>query len=85
MKDKGEKQKGEEGESYVEERRKKEKREQYFPSRSSVKRQSKRVEARDKIGSRDESYAWVPETVGFIAFQKVEVSPILVISCLVAM
>ena len=27
--------------------------------------------ARDKVGPRDESYTWVPETVGFVAFQKV--------------
>ena len=40
--------------------------------------------ARDKVGPCYESYAWVPETEGFVAFQKVGVSPTLVISYLVA-
>ena len=61
------------------------KQERYFPSRSQANWQWKRVRARDKVGLRDESYAWVPETAIFIAFQKVGVSPTLVISCLMAM
>ena len=73
------KQKEEEGEPCVggEEKEKKIE-ERHFPSRSPANRRSKCVGARDKIGSRDESYAWVPETAGFIAFQKVEFSPTLV-------
>ena len=59
--------------------------ERYFPSRSLVNRWKKCVGARDKVGPRDESYAWVLETAGFFEFQKVGVSPTLVISCLVAM
>ena len=66
-------------------RKKKKKKERHFPLRSPANRQSKRVEARYKVGPHDESYAWVPETVGFVAFQKVGVSATLVISCLVAM
>ena len=47
------------------------KKERHFPSRSPVNQRSKRVGARDKVGPRDESYALVPETGGFITFQKV--------------
>ena len=61
------------------------KKELHFPSRSPDNRQSKCVRARDKVGPRNESYRWVPETAGFVTFQKVGVSPTLVISCLVAM
>ena len=57
----------------------------YFPSRSLVNRRSKRVGARDKVGRHNDSYTWVTEVVVFVAFQKVRVSPTLVISCLVAM
>ena len=67
------------------ERRKYKKKERHFPSRSSANRRSKRVGARDKVGPRDESYAWVPKTAGFVVFQKVGVSRTLVISCLMAM
>ena len=56
-----------------------------FPSQSPANRRSKRVEARNKVGPLDESYAWVPEIAGFVTFQKVGVSPTLVISCLVVM
>ena len=49
------------------------KKEQHFPSLSPVNRWSKRIGARDKVGPRDESYTWVPETVGFVTFQKVGV------------
>ena len=79
------KKKREEGEPCVEERRRKKKKERHFPLRSLTNRRSKQVGARDKVGPRDESYAWVPETAGFVAFQKVGVSPALVISSLVAM
>ena len=65
--------------------RRKNKRKQHFSSQSPVNRWSKPVEARDKVGLHDENYAWVLKTAGFFAFQKVEVSPTLVISCLVAM
>ena len=69
-----EKQKGEEGESCVEERRKKErKKERHFLLRSSVNRRSKRIGSRDKVGPRDESYAWVAEIAGFVAFQNIGV------------
>ena len=61
------------------------KRERHFPSRSPANRLSKCVSARDKVGPRDESYARVLETTGFVAFQKVGVSPTPAISCLVAM
>ena len=66
-------------------KKKKKKKERHFPLQSLANRWSKRIEARDKVGSRDESYAWVLETTGFVAFQKVRVSPTLVISCLVVM
>ena len=36
------------------------KKEHNFPSRSPANRQSKCIRARDKVGPRDESYAWVP-------------------------
>ena len=65
--------------------KKKGKRERHFPLLSLVNRLSKRVGVRDKVGLRNESYVWVPETAGFVAFQKVGVSPTLVISCLAAM
>ena len=45
---------------------KKKKRERYFPLRSPANRQSKRVGARDKVGPRNESYAWVPKSKFFI-------------------
>ena len=64
---------------------KEKKKEWHFPSRSPTNRRSKRVRAKDKVGPRDESYEWIPKTAGFVAFQKVGVSPTLVISCLVAM
>ena len=54
------------------------KKERHFLSRSPVNRWSKRVGASDKVGPRDESYAWVPKTAGFVAFQKVRFSPTLV-------
>ena len=54
-------------------RKKKTKRERHFPSRSPTNQRSKCVGKGDKVGSRNESYAWVPETTGFVAFQKVEV------------
>ena len=47
------------------------KKERHFLLQYPANRWSKRVEARDKVGPRDESYAWVPETTGFVAFQKV--------------
>ena len=59
--------------------------ERHFPSRSPMKQRLKRVGARNKVSTRDESYAWVPETAGFVSFQKVEVSPTRVISYLGAM
>ena len=65
--------------------REEKKKEWHFPSRSLAYRRLKCVGAKDKVGPHDESYAWVPETTGFIAFQKVGFSPTLVISCLVAM
>ena len=34
---------------------------------------------RIKVGPRDESYVWVPETLGFVLFQKIGFSPILVL------
>ena len=57
----------------------------HFPSRSQVNRWLKCVGARNKVGPSDESYAWVPETTGFVTFQNVGVFPTLFISCLVAM
>ena len=69
----------------VRESERKKKRERHFPSQSPENRRLKCVSARDKVGPRDESYAWVPETMGFVAFQKVGVSPTPAISCLVAM
>ena len=73
-----------ERECVIRERGKK-KREWHFLSRSPTNRLSKCVGARNKVDPRDESYAWVPEITGFVAFQKVGVSPTLVISYLVAM
>ena len=35
-----------------------------------MNRRSKRIGAIDKVGPRDESYAWVPKIAGFVAFQK---------------
>ena len=68
------------------ERRKKErKREQHFLTLFLANRPLKRVGARDKVGPRDESYAWVLETAGFVVFQKIGVSLTRVISCLEAM
>ena len=61
------------------------KKERHFSSRSSENRQSKLIRTRDKVGICDESYKWVPEIAGYAAFQKLRVSPTLVISCLVAM
>ena len=61
------------------------KRERHFPSRSPANQRSKHVRVKDKVGPRDKSYAWVLETTGFVVFQKVGVSPTLVISYLVAM
>ena len=85
-KKKKEKQRGkirkEEGECVIRERKKKE---LHFPLQSSANRRLKHVRARDKVGPREESYVWVLETAGFVAFLKVGVSPTLVISCLVAM
>ena len=63
----------------------KKKRERHFLSRSLENRRSKCVWERDKVGPRDKSYTWVLEIASFIVFQKVGVSPTLVISCLVAM
>ena len=68
------------------ERRKKEiKREQHFPTLFLVNRRLKCVGARDKVGARDDSYAWVLETAGFVVFQKIGVSLTRVVSCLGAM
>ena len=46
--------------------KRKKKRERQFPSRSPANRQSKRVGARDKVGPRNESYAWVPKSEFFV-------------------
>ena len=47
-------------------RKKKKKGERHFPSRSSANQRSKCVGARDKVGSRNESYAWVPKYEFFV-------------------
>ena len=46
-------------------KRRKKKRERHLPSRSPVNQQLKRVGARDKVGPRNESYAWVPKSEFF--------------------
>ena len=53
--------------------KKKKKRERHFPSLSLANRLSKCVRVRDKVGPQVESYAWVPETVVFVALQEVGV------------
>ena len=65
MRENEEKQRGDEGETSVEERRKKNKKERHFPLQSLVNRESKLVEARDKVGQHDESYAWGTRNCGF--------------------
>ena len=49
---------------------KKKKKEKHFPSRSPLNRQSKRFGAREKVGPRNESYAWVPKSEFFVKAKK---------------
>ena len=76
---KGGKKKGEE-ENRAWRRKKRKRKGLRFPEFQRLKVVSLRI----KVCPREGSYAWVLETPSFVAFQKVGVSPTLVISCLVA-